>query len=98
MPLLILDPVVLNQARKKKPVAVQPIAEDNVVVLPHDQVDEVITRPHKDLTDIGRAARSGMNAAYLGPIGFSIYTPELDLANLTDVWVLSTLSQSFTLS
>jgi hypothetical protein len=42
--------------RKKKPVAVQPLAEDNVVVLPHDQVDE-------DLTDIGRAARSGTNAA-----------------------------------
>ena len=33
---------------------------------------------------------------YLGPIGFSIYTPELDLANLTDVWVLSKLSQCFT--
>ena len=57
-PLLILD----SGARRRVPEVVQPAA-DAFGIIPSPPIDEPLARNHDDLTDIGRAARSGMNAA-----------------------------------
>ena len=58
-PLLILDPVILNLAKRTKAIAALPPAEIGAP----DQIEEPPRRDHDDLTDVGRAARVGMNAA-----------------------------------
>ena len=63
MPLVILDPVVMNLAKNRKVNIVQPAAADMAIIPPPAPGDEAITRYHEDLTDIGRAARFGMNTA-----------------------------------
>ena len=57
-PLLILDP----GARRRVPEVVLPAA-DAFGIIPPPPIDEPLARNNDDLTDIGRAARSGMNAA-----------------------------------
>jgi hAT family C-terminal dimerisation region len=59
-PLVILDPILINLARRHIVVAPQQLPE--FLPLPPN-IDQPVTRNHEDLTDIGRAARMGMNAA-----------------------------------
>ena len=60
-PLLILDPVILNLAKRRK-VNTALILPPVAIVAPA-QIEEAPTRNHDDLTNIGRAARVGMNIA-----------------------------------
>ena len=57
-PLPVLDP----GARRRVPEVVQPAA-DTFGIIPSSPIAEPLARNHDDLIDIGRAARSGMNAA-----------------------------------
>ena len=57
-PLPVLDP----GARRRVPEVVQPAADAFGIIAP-SPIDEPLACNHDDLTDIGRAARSGMNFA-----------------------------------
>ena len=70
-PLLILDP----GARQRALEVVQPVADAFGIIPPPVPIDEPLARSHHDLTAIGRAARSGMNAALSkGNRFFHLYT------------------------